>query len=152
PARTSHRPERKSAKWLESRKSLRQVGEKGRHDGSFQRRRSNPSRSSVPRPTCMTCSQPLGGKGTVWGVRVTVSIAGRRSAARGQMPCGGAKVCRMFEDFKRKQVAVGDVEIACVVGGEGPPVLLLHGYPQTHAMWARVAPILAERYTVVCAD
>jgi haloacetate dehalogenase len=38
------------------------------------------------------------------------------------------------------------------VAGSGPPVLLLHGYPQNLAMWARVAPALAERYTVVCAD
>jgi haloacetate dehalogenase len=58
----------------------------------------------------------------------------------------------MFENFKRKRVPVGDVEIACVIGGEGPPVLMLHGYPQSLAMWARVAPKLAERYTVVCAD
>ncbi|MEO8536716.1 MAG: alpha/beta hydrolase [Betaproteobacteria bacterium] len=40
----------------------------------------------------------------------------------------------------------------CVVGGNGPPLLLLHGYPQTHAMWHRVAPSLARTYTVVCAD
>jgi len=37
-------------------------------------------------------------------------------------------------------------------GGDGPPVVLLHGYPQTHAMWHRVAPALAERCTVVAAD
>ena len=43
-------------------------------------------------------------------------------------------------------------EIHCVVGGEGPPLLLLHGYPQTHAMWHRIAPALAHTYTVVCAD
>ena len=39
-----------------------------------------------------------------------------------------------------------------MVGGAGPPVLLLHGYPQTHVMWHRVAPGLAERHTVVLAD
>jgi haloacetate dehalogenase len=39
-----------------------------------------------------------------------------------------------------------------VSGGSGPPLLLLHGYPQTHAMWHRVAPQLAERYSVVAAD
>ncbi|MBP0465838.1 alpha/beta hydrolase [Roseomonas sp. PWR1] len=37
-------------------------------------------------------------------------------------------------------------------GGEGPPLLLLHGNPQTHAMWHRVAPVLAQRYDVVCPD
>ena len=59
----------------------------------------------------------------------------------------------MFEGFERKRIDVGDdVTINCVVGGQGPAILLLHGYPQTHAEWARVAPILAERYTVVCGD
>ena len=59
----------------------------------------------------------------------------------------------MFDGFQRRRVDVGGgIEIACVVGGAGPPVLLLHGYPQTLAMWARVAPVLATRYTVVCAD
>ena len=38
------------------------------------------------------------------------------------------------------------------MGGGGPPLLLLHGYPQTHAMWHRVAPELTRRFTVVCAD
>ncbi|HTC18396.1 MAG TPA: alpha/beta fold hydrolase, partial [Stellaceae bacterium] len=38
------------------------------------------------------------------------------------------------------------------MGGSGPPLLLLHGFPQNLAEWARVAPFLAERFTVVCAD
>jgi haloacetate dehalogenase len=58
----------------------------------------------------------------------------------------------MFEGFDRKTLDVRGVQIACAVGGTGPPVLLLHGYPQCMAMWARVAPKLAARYTVVCAD
>jgi haloacetate dehalogenase len=58
----------------------------------------------------------------------------------------------MFDGFKRLTVEVGGIDIACVVGGSGPPVLLLHGFPQNLAMWARVAPILSSRYTVVCAD
>ena len=58
----------------------------------------------------------------------------------------------MFEGFKRRTVDVGGIEIACVVGGSGPPALLLHGFPQNLAMWSYVAPILSERYTVVCAD
>lgn len=58
----------------------------------------------------------------------------------------------MFEGFDRKTVNVGGIDIAYVVGGSGPPVLLLHGFPQSLAMWARVAPLLSQRYTVVCAD
>jgi haloacetate dehalogenase len=58
----------------------------------------------------------------------------------------------MFERFERKTVSVAAMDIACVVGGQGPAVLMLHGFPQSRAMWARVAPLLAERFTVVCAD
>ncbi len=58
----------------------------------------------------------------------------------------------MFEGFERRIVDVDGVGIACAVGGNGPPVLLLHGFPQCMAMWARVAPQLAGQYTVVCAD
>jgi haloacetate dehalogenase len=45
-----------------------------------------------------------------------------------------------------------DVEIFARTGGEGPPLLLLHGYPQTHLAWRLVAPLLAERFSVVAAD
>ncbi|HEX6960038.1 MAG TPA: alpha/beta hydrolase [Ferrovibrio sp.] len=58
----------------------------------------------------------------------------------------------LFEGFSRKSVTVAGIDIACVIGGKGPPVLLLHGFPQNRAMWVRVAPILARDYTVVCAD
>ena len=58
----------------------------------------------------------------------------------------------MFEGFRRMTLGTGDVDIHCVVGGVGPPLLLLHGYPQNLAMWAKAAPLLAERFTVVCAD
>jgi haloacetate dehalogenase len=59
----------------------------------------------------------------------------------------------MFEGFERLRMDVGDgITINAVQGGNGPPLLLLHGYPQTHAIWHKVAPLLAERFTVVAAD
>ncbi len=58
----------------------------------------------------------------------------------------------MFEGFEHKLVDVDGIRIACTIGGSGPPVLLLHGFPQTRAMWAKVAPQLAESYAVVCSD
>ncbi len=58
----------------------------------------------------------------------------------------------MFEGFERERIRTSGAEINLVRGGEGPSVLLLHGYPQTHAMWNAVAPRLAERFTVVAAD
>lgn len=58
----------------------------------------------------------------------------------------------MFQGFERERLETSGAEINLVRGGDGPPVLLLHGYPQTHAMWHAVAPRLAERFTVVAAD
>ncbi|HEY3564818.1 MAG TPA: alpha/beta hydrolase [Casimicrobiaceae bacterium] len=58
----------------------------------------------------------------------------------------------LFSGFTPHDVATSATRIHCVLGGSGPPLLLLHGYPQTHAMWHRIAPWLAEHYTVVCAD
>jgi haloacetate dehalogenase len=58
----------------------------------------------------------------------------------------------LFPGFRRERIRTRETEIHTVVGGEGPPVLLLHGYPQTHACWHRIAPALAARFTVVCPD
>jgi len=58
----------------------------------------------------------------------------------------------VFEGFVNEKVDVGAATINLVRGGEGPPLLLLHGYPQTHVMWHKIAPRLAERFTVVASD
>ena len=58
----------------------------------------------------------------------------------------------MFEGFRPTRVDVGDVEINLVVGGSGAPLLLLHGYPQTHLIWRSIAPRLAETFTVIASD
>ncbi|MEM9605250.1 MAG: alpha/beta hydrolase [Pseudomonadota bacterium] len=59
----------------------------------------------------------------------------------------------MFGDrFTLSTVDTPDCSLSVRHGGEGPPVLLLHGYPQTHAMWHAVAPTLAERFHVICPD
>jgi haloacetate dehalogenase len=59
----------------------------------------------------------------------------------------------MFDDFSTDDVAVGDTVIHVRRGGEGPPVLLLHGHPRTGATWHRVAPQLVRAgYTVVVPD
>ena len=58
----------------------------------------------------------------------------------------------MFPGFQRKKVRTRGATINLVAGGKGEPVLLLHGYPETHAMWHKVAPELARDYTVVCPD
>jgi len=58
----------------------------------------------------------------------------------------------MFEGFTTSKVQTSGAVIHALSGGKGPPVLLLHGYPETHVMWHKVAPRLAENYTVVAAD
>src|SRR5579863_8536974 len=57
-----------------------------------------------------------------------------------------------FPGFERRHIATTGAEINLVTGGSGPPLLLLHGYPQTHVMWHRVAPRLAQHCTVVATD
>ncbi|MGL4635799.1 MAG: alpha/beta fold hydrolase [Beijerinckiaceae bacterium] len=58
----------------------------------------------------------------------------------------------LFPGFRTFDVDAGAVSIHGVIGGSGPPVLLLHGYPQTHAIWHRVAGNLAKRFTVIATD
>ncbi len=59
----------------------------------------------------------------------------------------------LFPGFESSRVSTAaDVEIHAVSGGSGPPLLLLHGHPQTHAIWHKVAPALAEHFTVIAAD
>ena len=58
----------------------------------------------------------------------------------------------MFDGFTLTTIETDEVAIRLRHGGSGPPLLLLHGFPQTHAMWSKIAPRLAEHFTVVCPD
>ena len=58
----------------------------------------------------------------------------------------------MFEGFERVRIETEGASINAVCGGKGPPVLLLHGYPQTLVMWHLAAPRLTESFTVVATD
>jgi haloacetate dehalogenase len=58
----------------------------------------------------------------------------------------------MFDGFDLERVDIGEVELRVRHGGAGPPLLLLHGHPRTHTTWHRVAPLLADDFTVVCPD
>lgn len=57
-----------------------------------------------------------------------------------------------FADFETIEVPTGETSIFLRHAGRGPALLLLHGFPQTHLMWRDIAPLLARRFTVVCAD
>jgi haloacetate dehalogenase len=58
----------------------------------------------------------------------------------------------LFAGFERRTMGAGDAQIVARIGGAGTPLLLLHGHPQTHVIWHRIASALAERHTVVATD
>ena len=58
----------------------------------------------------------------------------------------------MFEGLSSRTVTTSDTEIFLRMGGSGPPLLMLHGYPQTHVMWHRIAPFLQQHFTLVLPD
>ena len=62
------------------------------------------------------------------------------------------KIFNMFKGFKKKIVKVNKGRIFCRVAGKGPALLLLHGYPQTHFMWHKIANNLAKSFSVIVAD
>jgi haloacetate dehalogenase len=59
---------------------------------------------------------------------------------------------QLFPGFSEHRTATSGAEIFFRMGGSGPPLLLIHGFPQTHAMWHRIAPELARRFTLVMPD
>ena len=58
----------------------------------------------------------------------------------------------MFEGFQAHDIPTNGTTLRCRVAGRGPALLLLHGHPQSHVMWHRVAPALTAHFTVICAD
>jgi haloacetate dehalogenase len=61
-------------------------------------------------------------------------------------------VADFFPGFEQRRVATSGADINLVTGGSGPPLLLLHGYPQTHVLWRKLAPCLAQDFTLVIPD
>jgi haloacetate dehalogenase len=57
-----------------------------------------------------------------------------------------------MDDFTTAHIQTGETSIFVRSCGSGPPILLLHGFPQTHLMWRSVAPLLAQSFTTICAD
>src|SRR5260221_3046168 len=89
--------------------------------------------------------------------RATGPCAGRSQAAEPRarylsVVSGAGRKVGMFEGFALEMIALPEATLGGRHGGAGPPVLLLHGHPRTHATWHRVAPLLARRHTVVCPD
>src|SRR3954463_6381018 len=68
------------------------------------------------------------------------------------MGVGMTELADLFPGFASRWIDTSIGKIFARIGGEGPPLLLLHGYPQTHVMWRRVAPALAKRFTLIIPD
>jgi haloacetate dehalogenase len=82
-------------------------------------------------------------------------IPGSRTArAADAQPATDARAAdaKLLPGFRVERVRTSGAELHAVIGGSGPPLLLIHGAPLTHLSWFRVAPELAKRYTVVAAD
>lgn len=88
------------------------------------------------------------------GAGVLTAAAARASAQPAQPKQARAQAgsAPLFPGFRPMKIDTSGATIHAVVGGSGPPLLLLHGHPQTHVMWHKVAPRLARRFTVVAAD
>jgi haloacetate dehalogenase len=89
--------------------------------------------------------------------QLTGTITGTFSALIDRrMSCSWLWVVRgkqeMFDGFERSMIDADSVSIRLCRSGQGPPLLLLHGFPETHLMWHMVAPLLARDFTVVATD
>jgi len=67
-------------------------------------------------------------------------------------PTNAAALPAGFDDLRLSHITVGGISLRVRAGGSGPPLLLLHGYPETHLAWGLVAGHLAEEFTVVAPD
>src|SRR5580765_8118827 len=98
------------------------------------------SRGSAPAPACFVC--------------FTGSPTIETSEHTKERPMTATAPAEpLFAGFEHRRIDVGDgVQINAAIGGNGPPLLLLHGHPQTHSIWHRVAPALATQHSLVLAD
>ena len=90
-------------------------------------------------------------------IKQAVGVAGAAALARpavgvAQAPATGVGTLKFFPGFTAARVKTSGAEINLVHAGSGPPLLLLHGAPQTHISWRRVAPDLAKTHTVIVPD
>src|SRR2546423_4628743 len=78
--------------------------------------------------------------------------AGPRTRAENSIIPSRTARFAMLDGFDTREIDTGETRIFLRCAGSGPPLLLLHGFPQTHLMWRDIAPRLSRRFTVVCAD
>src|SRR5215471_2280782 len=74
------------------------------------------------------------------------------SASLGLLEQATAQSALLFPGFESRRIKTSGATIHTLHGGSGPPLLLVHGYPQTHVEWHKIAPRLAQKFTVVMTD
>jgi haloacetate dehalogenase len=85
---------------------------------------------------------------TISGAAVAPGIIRRK----GSITQSGSEVPGFFPGFQRTSIQTAGTKINVLIGGKGPPLLLIHGYPETHVEWRKVAPELAKTHTVIATD
>ncbi len=104
---------------------------------------SAPTRREFAKQSLLLALAPMAAESALSASAETPSPATAQPQAAGQ---------EFFPGFKRELIKTTGATINVVYGGKGPPLLLLHGIPETHAMWRVVAPALARDFTLVMAD
>ncbi|MBS0393243.1 MAG: alpha/beta hydrolase [Proteobacteria bacterium] len=85
------------------------------------------------------------------GVRASPPVATSTDSPR-RPPSAHAETIAPLPGFAYRRIATSGAVINVATRGEGPPLLLLHGFPENHRMWAQIAPSLAQEFSVICAD
>jgi hypothetical protein len=105
---------------------------------------STPLRSKTCNGIC-SCDR----RGFLKGAAGIIGGTAMASLLKAQPQASSSASAVMFDGFKISKVQTTGATINMILGGQGPPVLLLHGNPQTHVMWHKIAPRLAREFTVV---
>ena len=100
----------------------------------------------------MTVFDALGRRSFLEALAVIASGTTAQAAPAFAQPVETTSPVNFFPGFRRETIQTSGTTINVLVGGDGPPVLLLHGYPQTHVEWRKIAPELAKSYTLIIPD
>jgi haloacetate dehalogenase len=111
-----------------------------------------PNTSDNSKTTGVNRRQVLRGASALAAAAALPGVASPTPATAEGPNTDGGKAYLFPDGFKAFKFKTSGAEINGVIGGQGPPVLLLHGYPQSHVSWSLVAPELARDYTVVATD
>ena len=102
---------------------------------------SNPSRREFTKNSLLLALGPVAAESAFFSSPLTAIAAEPQT-----------KGSELFAGFKREQIKTAGATINVVHGGQGSPVLLMHGIPETHVLWRKVAPVLAPNFTLVMTD